>query len=183
MVFPTPIFFLDNPMDRGDWWAVAQTQLSNWARMPVYWIICYCLVAQLCPTLCNPMDRRIPGFPVLYCPAPWAGPNPYALSQWCHPTTSSSVAPFSSCLQSFPASGFVLMSRLFPSSGQIENFSLASVLPMKIQGWFPLVLTGLISMMSKELSSVFSSTTIWKHQFCGTQPSLWSNCTLLLLKP
>ena len=103
------------------------------------------------------------------------------LSWWCHPTISSSVAPFSSYPQSFPASGsFPVMS----SSNRVANWfsasASASVLPMNIQGWFPLGLTGLISLQSKGLSRVFSSTTTWKHQFSGTQPSLWSNSQLYI---
>ena len=97
------------------------------------------------------------------------------LSQWCHPTSSSSVTPFFSCPQSFPALGSFPMC-LFTSGGQSVGASAsASVLPMNIQDWFPLGLTCLISLLSKELSRVFSRTTIWKHQFFGTQPSLWSN--------
>ena len=87
-----------------------------------------------------------------------------------HPTISSSIVPFSSCLQSFPSSGSFLM-RFFTSGGQsIGASASASVLPMNIQGGFPLGLTGLISLLSKGLSRVFSSTTIWKHQFFSTQP-------------
>ena len=85
------------------------------------------------------------------------------LSQWCHPAISSSVAPFSSCPQSFPASGSFLMSQLFTSGGQSTGTSAsASVLPMNVQGWFPLGWTGLI-LQSKKLSRVFSSTTVWKQ--------------------
>ena len=104
----------------------------------------------------------------LPCSLPSAGAcsNSCTLSQWCHPTISSPVIPFS-CLQSFPESG-----------GQsIEAPASASVLPMNIQGEFPLGLTGLISLSSKELSRVFPSTTDWKYQFFGTEPSLWSNST------
>ena len=83
--------------------------------------------------------------------------------------------PFSSCLQSFPASGSFLMSWLFASGGQsIGASASASVLPMNIQGWFPLELTGWISLQSKGLSRVFSKTPVQKHQFFGAQPSLWS---------
>ena len=95
------------------------------------------------------------------------------LSQWCHPTISSSVVPFSSCLQSFPASGSFPMSQFFESGGQsIGVSSSASVLPMNIQDWFPLGWTGWISLQSKGLSRVFSNTTVQKHQFFGTQLSL-----------
>ena len=91
------------------------------------------------------------------------------LSPWCHPTISSSVVPFFSCPQSFPASGSFQMIQLFALEGQRIRDS-APVLPVKIQGWFPLGLTGLISMLSKGLSRVFSNTTVEKHQFFGVQP-------------
>ena len=92
-------------------------------------------------------------------------------SQWCHPTISSPVVPFS-CLQCLPASRSFPMSRLLASGGQSVGAS-ASVLP--IQDWFPLGVTGWISLQSKRLSRVFSSTTVWRHQFFGIQPSLWSS--------
>ena len=99
-----------------------------------------------------------------------------ALSWWCHPTISSSVVPFSSCLQSFPASGSIPVSQFFAPGGQsIGASALASVLPMNIQDWFPLGLTGWISLQSKGLSRVFSNTTVQKHQFFSPQFSLWSN--------
>ena len=112
----------------------------------------------------------------LPCPSlsPGVCSNSCPLSQWCHPTISSSVAPFSSCLQYFPASESFSMSWLFASGDQTIRAS-ASVLPMHIQGWFPLGLIDLISLQSKGLSRVFSSTTVQKHQFFSTQPSLWSN--------
>ena len=97
-------------------------------------------------------------------PTPRACSNSCPLSRWCHSTISSSVIPFSSCLQSFPASGSFLMSQLCPSGGQSNGVSAsASVLPMNIQDWFPLGLTGLISLQSKGLSRVFSNTTVQKH--------------------
>ena len=99
------------------------------------------------------------------------------LSQWCHPTISPSVSPFSSCPQSFPASGSFPVSWRFSSGGQsIGASALGSVLPMNIQGWLPLGLACLISLQSKSLSRVFSSTAVWKYQFFGVQPSSWSNC-------
>ena len=105
--------------------------------------------------------------------SPGACSNSCPLSQWCHPTISSFVVPFSSCFQSFPASGSFPMSRFFTSSGQnIGASASASVLPMNTQDWFPLGLTGLISLLSKGLSRVFSNTTVQKHQFFSTQPSL-----------
>ena len=106
-------------------------------------------------------------------PTPGAGSNSCPLSQWCHPTISSSVIPFSSCLQSFPASGSFPMSQFFASGGQSIGVSAsASVLPMNIQDWFPLGWTGWISSQSKGLSSVFSNTTVQKHRIFGAQLSL-----------
>ena len=106
----------------------------------------------------------------LPCPSLSPGcSNSCLLSQWCHPTISSSVAPFSSCPQSFPASGSFPMSLLFTSGGQnIGTSASASVLPINIQGWLPSGLTGLISLLYRGLSRVFSSTTVQKHQFFGT---------------
>ena len=109
-------------------------------------------------------------------PSPGACSNSCPLSQWRHPSISSSVIPFTSCLLSFPASGSFPMNWHFASGGHSITPSLsASVLPMNIQDWFPLELTGLISLPSKGLSRVFSNTTVQKHQFIGAQPSLWSN--------
>ena len=114
----------------------------------------------------------------LPCPSstPGAYSNSRPLSWWCHPTISSSVVPFSSCLQSFPASGSFQISQFFTSGGQNIGVSVStSVLPMNIQDWFPLGLTGWISLQSKGLWWVFSNTTVQKHQFYGAQPSLRSN--------
>ena len=109
------------------------------------------------------------------CPSPTAGvyPNPCPLSRWCHPTISSSVVPFSSCPQSFPASGSFPMSQLFTSGGQSIRVSVStSALPMNTQDWSHLGWTGWISLQSKGLSRVFSNTTVQKHQFFGAQLSL-----------
>ena len=109
------------------------------------------------------------------CPLPTPGvySNSCPLSQWCHPTISCPVISFSSCLQSFPASGSFQMSQIFASDGQSIGVSTStSVLPMNIQDWFPLGWTGWISLPSKGLSRVFSNTTVQKHQFSGTQLSL-----------
>ena len=131
----------------------------------------------------EPQHTRLP------CPSPTAGvyPNPSPLSWLCHPTISSSVIPFSSCPQSFPASGSFQMSQLFASGGQSIGVSAStSVFPMNTQDWSPLGWTGWISLQSKGLSRVFSNTTVQKHQFFCIQPSLWSNshiCTQLLGKP
>ena len=112
----------------------------------------------------------------LHCPSLSARvcSNSCPLSQWCHLIISSSVTSFSSYPQSFSASASFLMSRLFASGGQSIGAS-ASVLPVNIQGWFPLGLTGLTSLLFKGLSRVFSSTTVRKHRFFSAQPSLWSN--------
>ena len=119
---------------------------------------------------CEPQHARPP------CPSPTPGvyPNPCPSSWWCHPTISSSVVPFSSCPQSFPASGSFPVSQFFVSGGQSIGVS-ASVLPMSTQDWSPLGWTGWISLQAKGLSRVFSNTTIRKHQFFGTQLSLQSN--------
>ena len=110
------------------------------------------------------MDCSTSGFPVFHYRS--VCPDSCPLSQWYYLTTSSFVTPFSSCLQSFLASGSFSMSRLFASgSPSIRASTSASVLPMNIQGWFPLGWTGLISLLSKGLSKVFSSTTVRKHRF------------------
>ena len=104
------------------------------------------------------------------CPSrtPTVHPNPCPLSRWCHRTISSSVVPFSSCPQSFPASGSFPMSQLFTSGGQSIGVSASSVLPMNTQDWSPLGWIGWISLQSKGLSRVFSNTTLQKHQFFGS---------------
>ena len=109
----------------------------------------------------------------LPCPSPSPGAcsKSCPLSQWYHPTILSSVIPFSSCLQSFPASGSFPTSRFFASSAQSIGMS-ASVLPMNLQDWFPLGWTGWISLQSKGLSRVFSNTIVQKHQFLGALLSL-----------
>ena len=109
------------------------------------------------------------------CPSPTPGvySDLYPLSRWCHPTISSSVIPFSSCLQSFPASGSFPMSQFFTSGGQTIGVSASAlVFPMNIQDLFPLGWTGWISLQSKGLSRVFSNTTAQKHQFFSAKLSL-----------
>ena len=157
-------------------------------------------LGQLCPLTCffssvqwlghvrlfvNPRKQhdRLP------CPSPTPGAcsNSYPLSWWCYPNISSSVIPFSSCLQSLPASGSFPMSQFFTSSGQSIGVSAsASFLPMNIQDCFLLGFNGLISLQSKGLSRIFSNTTVQKDQFFNAQLSLWSNSyiyTWLLEKP
>ena len=122
------------------------------------------------------------------CPSPTPRVYSYScpLHQWCHPTISSSVVPFSSHGQSFPASASFPVSQFFTLGGQSIGVSAsASVLPMNIH-WFPLGWTGWISLQSKGLSRVFSNTTVQKHQFFGAQLALWFNShvrTWLLEKP
>ena len=124
----------------------------------------------------------------LPCPSPTPGvySNSCSLSQWCHPTISSSV-PLLLPPSIFPSIRVFSMSQLFASGGQsIEASASASVPPMNIQDWFPLGLTSLISLLPKGLSRVFSNTTVQKHQFLGAQHSLWFNShihTWLLEKP
>ena len=112
-------------------------------------------------------------------PAPRVHTNLCCVGWWCHPTTSSSVVPFSFCLQLFPAPGSFPVSQFFSSGGQsMGALALASVIPMNIQGWFPLGLNDLISFQSKGLSRVFSNTIVGKHQFFGAQPSsstIWAS--------
>ena len=147
--------------------------------MPSYLILLFS--THSCPTLCDPMDRSTPCCSVLHHLPELA--QTHVLSLWCHPTLSPSIMPLSSCLQPFPASGTFLMSQLFSSGGpSIVASASASVLPMNIQGWFHLELTGLISLQSKRFSRVFSSTTVWKQQFFSTityiHPLVWFKSSL-----
>ena len=141
---------------------------TNWAIREAPTVhVQFSSVTQSCPTLCDPMDCQDARLP---CPSTTQGAYSYScpLSQWCHPTISSSVVPFSSRLLSFPASGSFPMSWFLASSGQSIGVSAsASVLPMSIQNWFPLGWTGWISLLAKGLSRAFSDTTVQKHQFFG----------------
>ena len=113
--------------------------------------------------------------PPCQSPTPGVYSNSCPLSQWCHPTNSSSVVPFSSHLQSFPTSGSFQISQFFASGGQSIGVSASTtVLPMNIQDWFPLEWTGWISLQYKGLSRVFSNTTVQKHQFFGAQLFFYS---------
>ena len=135
-------------------WSLKETRFSS--------------VAQSCPTLCDPMNHSTS--------SPGVHSDSHPSSQWCHPTISSSVVPFSSCPQSLPASGPFPMSQLFTWVGQSTGVSaLASFLPKKSQDWSPSEWTGWISLQSKGLSRVFSNTTVQKHQFFGAQLSSQSN--------
>ena len=134
-----------------------------------------CSVTQLYPTFCSPMDCSTPGFPVLHHLLELAQTHVHWVGDG-HLTTSCSVIPSSSCLQSYPGSGSFPMSWLFTLGVQsIGASAYASAPPINIHDLFPLGLTGLISLLSKGLSKVFSNTTVQKHQFFETQPSLWSN--------
>ena len=131
------------------------------------------------------MDCRRPGSHP--SPSPGVCSDSCPVSWWCYLTISSYAAPFSSCPQSFPPAGSSPIDQLFTSGSQSIGASAStSVLLMNILGWFPLGLTDLISLLSTGLSRVFFSTMVWKHQFFGAQPSLWSNshiCMWLLEKP
>ena len=167
MVTHSSIFAWRIPMDRGAWWTTvhgvtnSQAQLSDWAHstLPKRLGDRSVQFSQWCPTL-QPHELQHARSP---CPSPTPGvyPNPCPLNRWCHPTISSSVIPFSSCPQSFSASGSFQMSQLFPSGGQSIGVSASkSVLPMNTQDWSPLEWTGWISLQSKRLSKVFSNTTV-----------------------
>ena len=126
-------------------------------------------VTQSCATLCDPMDCSTTG----PSPTPRACSNSCPSSWWCHTTISSSVGPFSSCLQFFLASASFQMSQLFASGGLSIGISAStSVLPMNTQDWSPLGWTSWISLQSKGLSRVFSNTTVQNHPFFSTQLSL-----------
>ena len=147
---------------RNSFSSVQTVQLLS--RVPLFVIAC--LLA------CFPIHHQLPELTQTYS-------NSCPLSRWCHSIISSSVVPFSSCLQSFLASGSFPMSQFFTSGSQnIGASTSASVLPMNIQDWFPLGLTALISLQSKGLSKVFFSTTDQKRWFFGVQLSLWSTSSI-----
>ena len=134
----------------------------------------FSLVAQSCLTLCDPMNCSKSGLPVHHQLPESTQTHVHRVIDAIQP--SQPVVPFSSCPQSFPASGSVQMSELFISGGQSIGVSAStSVLPMNTQNWFPLGWTGWIVLQSKGLSRVFSNTTVQKHQFFNTQLSLESN--------
>ena len=142
--------------------------------------------AQSCPTLCDPMNHSMPGLPVHHQLPEFTQTHVRQVCDAIQPSHPS-VAPFSYCSQSLPASGSFPMSQLFAWSGQSIGVSAsASVLPMNTQDWSPLGWTGWISLKSKGLSRVFSNTTVQKHQFFSAQLSSESNShihTWLLEKP
>ena len=137
---------------------------------------CYCSITKLCLITSNPIDYSMPDFSVLHYLLQFAQTHVHWVGNAIQP--SPPLSPFSSCPQSVAASRSFQVSWLFTSGGQSIR-ALASVHSMSIQRWFPLDLAGLLSLLSKWLSRVFSSTTIQKHQFFGTQPSLRSNCHII----
>ena len=150
------LFFL--PFLNPTWTSGISQFMDCWSRC------CY-PITQSCLTLCGPMDCSMPGFPVLHHLLELAQTHVLWVSDITQPSCPLSS---SSCLQSFPASGSFLMCWLFATAGATASIS---VLQMSIQGWFPLRLTGLISLQSKGLSRVFSNITVWKHQFFAAQLS------------
>ena len=153
------------------------TQELNRGLLHCRWmlyLLSYCSVQFSRSVMSDSLRPHVPlhARPPCPSPTPRVYPNPCPLSQWCHPTLSSSVIPFSSCPQSFPASGSFQMSQFFTSGGQSTGVSAStSVLPMNTQDW-SLGWTGWISLQSKGLSRVFSNTTVQKHQFFCAQLSL-----------
>ena len=143
-----------------------QKKLGSSSNIPLIWGLCSVHFS------CSDVSESLRPHGLQHARPPCPSPTPGAYSnscpwsRWGHPAISSSVVPSSSCLQSFPASGSFPMSQLFASGGQSIGVSAStSVLPMNIQDWFPLGLTGWISLLSKGLSRVFSSTAVQKHQF------------------
>ena len=165
------------PRDRTQVSRIVDRRFTIWATREVLLRlkpipIQFCSVAKSCLTLLRPHGLQHARHP---CPSPAPGAcwNPCPSTQWCHPTISSSVGPFSSRLQSFPVSRSFQMSQFISSGGQNTGASAsASVFQIKIQDWFPLWLTGWISLQNKGLSRVFFNTTVQKHQFFGNQLSL-----------
>ena len=186
-------------MDRGVWWPMAYStwghktlETAEWLKQwncketkGIFLVLKICILMWMIVHICEVQFSRSVLSDSLRphelqhsrppCPSPT--PRVYSsscpLSWWCHPTISSSVIPFFSHLQSFPASGSFLMSQFFTSGGQSIGVSTsASVLPINIQDWYSLGWTGWISLQSKGLSRVFSNTTVQNHQFFGAQLSL-----------
>ena len=142
-------------------WCWSSNTLATWCKEPTHWKRLWCW---------ERLKARGDGDDIgwdgwMASPTPRAYSNSCPSSQWCGLTISSSVIPFS-CLQSYPSTGFFPVSRLFASGSQSIGTS-ASVRPMNIKYWFPLGLTGLISLQSKRLSRAFSNTTVQKNQFCA----------------
>ena len=158
----------------GHMMAKSEFKLLHWINYKNnIWISTHLLAQSLSPVQTfrpQGLQHPRPPFP---SPTPRVNSTSCPLSWWCHPTISSSVIPFSFCLQSFPASGSFQMSQLFASGGQSIGVSTSeSVLPMNSQDWFPLGWTSWNSLQCKGLSRIFSSTTVQKHQFFDAQVSL-----------
>ena len=168
------------------WWQHSGLEWKQWSNYSLRRVLELLFILSVVSDSLWPHGLQHVRFP---CPSlsPRVCSNSCPLSQWCHPTISSSVTYFSSHPQSFPASGSFPICWLFASgSSSIWASALASVLPVNSQNWFPLGWTGLISLLSKGLSRVFPNTTVQKHQFFGAQPSSQSSshiCTWLLEKP
>ena len=149
---------------------------GNYWNILVISLVILCIMFLLLfshPVVSNSLGpHRLQHVRPLYPLSPRVFPSSCPLHWWCHPAISSSDTVFSFCPQSFPVSGTFLVSQLFTSGDQNTGASAsASVFPMNIQGWFPLRLTGLISLLSKGLSRVFFSSTVWRPQFFGVLPS------------
>ena len=189
---PLQYSYLENPMDRGAWWATVHgiaesdmTEVTEQARRINLYSICN-LKSPLA-IRSNQISRSVVSnslrpHEVQHARPPCPSPTPGVhwdscpSSQWCRPAISSSVAPFSSCPQSLPVSESFPMSQLFTWGGQSTGVSaLVSFLPKKSQGWCPSEWTGWISLQSKGVSRAFCNTTVQKHQFFGAQPSSQSN--------
>ena len=160
-------------------WSLGELCVSCFKKAHCKFFSFLILFSQVSQYSCSVVSDSLPPHGLQHarpsCPSPTPGvySDSCLLSRWCHPTISSSVIPFSSCLQSFPASGSFPMSEFFALSDQSIGVSAsASVLPMNIQDWFPLGWTGWISLLSKGLSRGFSNTTVQKHQFFSAQLSL-----------
>ena len=171
LYLPPPTSFYPSRLAQSPVWT-----LASYSKFPLAIYFTYmCSVQFSHSVLSNSLQPHGLQYARLFCPSPTprAYSNSCPLSWWYHPTISSSVVPFSSCLQFFPTSGSFQMSQSFTSSGKSIGVSAStSVLPMNIQDWFPLGWTGCISLQSKGLSRVFSKTTVQKHQFFGAQLSL-----------
>ena len=161
-------------------WPLNANQLFN---LVLNWS---CSIAKSCPTLWDPMDYSMPGIPVRHHFPEFAQTHVHWVSDAIQPSHPLLSPPLTALILSQHQRLFQWVGSFTSSAQSIGALASASVFPMNIQGWFPLGLTGLISLKSKELSRVFSSTTVWKLQFFGAQPSLWFNShihTWLLEKP
>ena len=183
--YPLQYSYLENSINRGAWQATVHGVAKSWTRLSashfhfstLYEILKKWKAYYTSSEIIGLVDHQRPhelqhARPPCPSPTPGVDPNPCPSSGWCHPAISSSAISFSSCPQSFPASGSFPMSQLFTSASQSIGVSAStSVLPMNTQDWSPLGWTGWISLQSKGLSRVFSNTIVQKHQFFSTQLS------------